>query len=131
MLYVGTSLGQCLRSLLDGEVSYDQVLLIITNTRAPTKEDFIKVVEMYHQDPPKTTYDYSHISWDIVSDLASNLWEDGKIHQPRNFNSSNLYKRHYDLSSDIWIEVSPKSRNTTVAVKDAYEKYKMLDMLTK
>jgi hypothetical protein len=131
MLCIGTSLGRCLRSLLDGEVSYDQVLLIITNTRAPTKEDFIKVVEMYYQDPPRTSYDYSHISWDIVSDLASNLWEDGKIHQPRNFNDSNSYKRHHDLSSDIWIEVSPKSRNTTVAVKEAYEKYKMLDMLTK
>jgi hypothetical protein len=120
-----------MRSLLDGEVSYGEVLLIVTNTRSLTKEDFIEVVSMYYQDPPRTSYNFSHISWDVVSVLASNLWDDGKIHQPRNFNDSNSYKRHRDLSSDIWIEVSPKSRNTTPAVKEAYEKYKMLDVLTK
>jgi hypothetical protein len=37
---------------------------------------------------------------------------------------------HPGLSNDVWIEVSPKSRNTTPAVVQAYEHYKMLDSLT-
>ena len=46
-MYIGTSLGGCLQSLMANEVSIDDVLLIVTRTRAPTFEKFIGVVASY------------------------------------------------------------------------------------
>jgi len=50
MMYVGTSLGRCLRSLLMDEVSVDDVLVIITRTKARDLEQFIFVVKEYYED---------------------------------------------------------------------------------
>lgn len=136
MMYIGTSLGKCLRSILMGEVSEADVLLIITRTMAPDIEKFIVVVKMYYEDGNYTSrnssdYYLSVKPWDEVEALACRLYNSGKIHQPRNFTSLGSQFIHPELSNDIWVEVSPKSRNTTPAVKQAYEHYKMLDNLTK
>jgi len=140
-MYIGTSLGKCLRSILLGEVSEDDILLIITRTMAPNMERFIGVVKQYYDEGNFTAhnpyeYDLSVKSWEEVEALATRLYNGGKIHQPRNFVSLGSQFMgsqfiHPDLSTDTWVEVSPKSRNTTLAVKQAYDKYKMLDALTK
>jgi hypothetical protein len=137
MIYIGTSLGKCLRSLLLGEVDEKDVLVIIARTKAPDLRKFHGVVKKYYDDAEK----YSSVSpgaYDInvkplveVIDLATRLYIDGKIHQPRLFVFGNDYFFHPELAQDIWIELSPKNRNTTPAVKQAYEHYKMLDLLTK
>lgn len=136
MLYIGTSLGKCLRSVLLGEVSEDDILLIVTRTMAPDMERFIEVVKQYYDEGNYTArnpyeYDLSVKPWEEVEALATRLYNGGKIHQPRNFVSLGSQFIHPDLSNDTWVEVSPKSRNTTPAVVEAYEKYKMLDVLTK
>jgi len=135
MMYVGTSLGRCLRSLLMDEVSTVDVLLIITRTRSKDLEQFLFVVKEYYEESGFSSsrpeeYDLAVKPWNIVEDLAIHLYEGGKIHQPRNFVGLDSMFLHPDLSQDIWIEVSPKSRNTTPAVVQAYEHYKLLDSLT-
>jgi len=136
MMYVGTSLGRCLRSILLDEVSEDDVLLIITRTKTPDLAEFIVVVKQYYDEGNYTSrnpssYDLSIKPWEEVEALATCLYLSGKIHQPRNFVSLGDRFIHHGLSNDIWIEVSPKNRNTTPVVVEAYEKYKMLDALTK
>jgi hypothetical protein len=136
MLYIGTSLGKCLRSVLLGEVPEDDILLIVTRTMAPDMERFIDVVKQYYEQGNYTArnpheYDLSVKPWEEVEALATRLYNGGKIHQPRIFVSLGSQFIHPDLSNDTWVEVSPKSRNTTPAVKQAYEQYKMLDALTK
>jgi len=136
MMHIGTSLGRCLRSILLGEVSEDDVLLIITRTKTPDLEGFIEVVKQYYDEGNYTSrdpssYDLSVKPWEEVEVLANRLYSSGKIHQPRNFVSLGDRFIHHGLSNDIWIEVSPKNRNTTPMVVEAYEKYKMLDALTK
>jgi hypothetical protein len=136
MMYVGTSLGRCLRSILLGEVSEDDVLLIITRTMTSDLEQFIVVVRQYYDEGNYTArqpqdYDLSAKPWEEVEALATRLYTSGKIHQPRNFVSLGDQFIHPDLHSDLWVEVSPKNRNTTPMVVEAYEKYKMLDALTK
>jgi hypothetical protein len=135
MMYVGTSLGRCLRSILTGEVSEDDVLLIITRTTSPNLEEFMVVVKQYYDEGNYSSYqpqdyDLSVKPWEEVETLAKRLYTTGRIHQPRNFVSLGDRFIHPDLSSDIWVEVSPKSRNSTPAVVQAYEHYKMLDVLT-
>ena len=135
-MYIGTSLGRCLRSILSSEVSEDDVLLIITRTMTPDLEAFIEVVRQYYDDGNYSSYqpqdyDLSVKSWEEVEALATLLYTSGKIHQPRNFATLGSQFIHPDLSNDLWVEVSPKSRSTTPMVVEAYEKYKMLDALTK
>jgi len=136
MMYVGTSLGRCLRSMLMDEVSEADVLLIITRTKAKDLESFINVVKEYYEDSNYSSrrpedYDLAVKPWNEVEELATLLYKEGKIHQPRNFAVLGGQFIHPDLSKDIWIEVSPKSRNTTPAVVQAYEHYRLLDSLTK
>ena len=136
MMYIGTSLGRCLRSILIGEVSKDDVLLIITRTKAETFEQFIGVVKTYFEDggnftsPRPAEYDIAVKPWHEVEKLATDLYNSGKIHQPRIVASLGSQFIHPELRKDVWVEVSPKNRNTTPAVVQAYEHYKMLDSLT-
>lgn len=135
-MYIGTSLGRCMRSILLGEVSEDDVLLIITRTMTTDLKEFIIVVKQYYNEGNYTSrnphdYQLSVKPWEEVKELAERLYNSGKIHQPRNFASLGNQFIHPELSNDVWIEVSPKNRNTTPVVVEAYEKYKMLDALTK
>ncbi len=135
-MHIGTSLGRCLRSILLGEVSEDDVLLIITRTMTADLEEFIFIVKQYYDEGNYTSrnpqeYDLSVKSWEEVEALATRLYTSGKIHQPRNFATLGSQFIHPDLNNDLWVDVSPKNRNSTPMVVEAYEKYKMLDALTK
>ena len=135
-MYIGTSLGRCLRSILLDEVSEDDVLLLITRTQTKDYEAFLTIVKQYYEDGNWSShrpedYDLAVKPWNEVEELASRLYKSGKIHQPRNFALLGSQFIHPDLSDDVWIEVSPKNRNTTPAVVQAYEQYKLLDSLTK
>ncbi len=143
MMYIGTSLGRCLQSLLLDKVSKDDVLVIITRTKSETLEQFIGVVKQYHESGNFTSsrpaeYDLAVKPWEEVEKLATDLYNDGKIHQPRNFVGLGKSFYHPDLNridwhnkNEIWMEVSPTNRNTTPAVVNAYKEYRMLDELTK
>jgi hypothetical protein len=135
-MYIGTSLGRCLRSILMDEVSEDDVLLLITRTQTKDYEAFLTIVKQYYEDGNWSShrpeeYDLAVKPWHEVEELASRLYKSGKIHQPRNFALLGSQFIHPDLSDDVWVEVSPKNRNTTPAVVQAYEQYKLLDSLTK
>jgi hypothetical protein len=135
-MYIGTSLGRCLRSILMDEVSEDDVLLLITRTQTKDYESFLVIVKQYYEDGNWSSlrpedYDLAVKPWEEVEALASRLYKSGKIHQPRNFALLGSQFIHPDLSDDVWVEVSPKNRNTTPAVVQAYEQYKLLDALTK
>jgi hypothetical protein len=135
-MYIGTSLGRCLRSILLDEVSEDDVLLLITRTQTKDYEAFLTIVKQYYEDGNWSSlrpedYDLAVKPWEEVEALASRLYKSGKVHQPRNFVGLGSQFIHPDLSDDVWVEVAPKSRNTTPAVVQAYEHYKLLDSLTK
>lgn len=136
MMYIGTSLGRCLRSILMDEVSEADVLLIITRTQTKDYDSFLGVVKQYYEDGNWSSlrpedYDLAVKPWEEVEALARTLYKSGKIHQPRNFALLGNQFIHPDLRDDVWVEVSPKNRNTTPAVVQAYEQYKLLDSLTK
>jgi hypothetical protein len=118
------------------EVSEDDVLLLITRTQTKDYEAFLTIVKQYYEDGNWSShrpedYDLAVKPWEEVEALASRLYKSGKIHQPRNFALLGSQFIHPDLSDDVWVEVSPKNRNTTPAVVQAYEQYKLLDSLTK
>lgn len=136
MLYIGTSLGGCLLSLISGEVSEDDVVVIITRTDCPDYDRYINVVKAYHaQGNPFASnpkqYELDDYKLDDLIDLATRLWHNGKIHQPRSFIGNNSYRHPFINGDKLWLHIVPTIDNEHPAVVDAYEKYKMLDILTK
>jgi len=139
MLYIGTSLGRCLLSLMRGEVSEDEVMFIVTRTDCPDYERYINVVDAYHaqgnpyaSDPSQ--YELNDYPLEKVRDLAALLWHSGKIHQPRTFVGNvggRPYRHPVGYRNGIWMQVVPTNQNTNPSVVEAWEKYKMLDELTK
>lgn len=137
MKRIGLSLGGCLTSLMRGEVSEDDVMFIVTRTNCPDFARYITVVETYHShgNPHSSNPEqYELIGYPLekVTDLATRLWNNGKIHQPRVFTDySGTYRHPVEYGDGLWMEVVPSNRNTNPAVIEAYEKYKMLDSLTR
>ena len=136
MMYIGTSLGGCLQSLLAGEVSEDEVMFIVTRTDCPDYEKFVAVVEQYHTygnvgARNSERYEIGDYDLEEVLKLAERLWYRGKIHQPRTFVGSASYNHPFRVGDSLWWQVVPTNSNSTPAVVDAYEKYKMLDVLTR
>lgn len=125
MRYIGTSLGRCLRSILLGEVSSDEVFLISTGTRSTTKEQYLDIVKQYYQER-FGNYDITQWSWKEVEKLAIGLWDNGKIHQPRNFGANPLFPT---TSSLIWFEIIPPEILKEPAAKDLWEKLKVVARL--
>jgi hypothetical protein len=143
MKYIGTSLGGCLLSLMAGEVSEDEVMFIVTRTLCPDYEKYIQVVNQYylegnpHASNP-ASYGLGDYDLTKVVELATRLYFSGRIHQPRVFDHEGRTTGHYfyydhpaKLGYGLWMQVVPTNDNSTPAVVEAYEKYKMLDNLTK
>ena len=142
-MYIGTSLGGCLLSLMANEVSEDQVMFIVTRTLCPDYSTFIQVVEQYYAEGnpyARNPAQYGLGDYDLtnVKDLATRLYYSGKIHQPRVFDDAGRKAGHYypynhpaKLGQGLWMQVVPTNDNSTPAVVEAWEKYKMLDNLTK
>jgi hypothetical protein len=128
---IGTSLGKCIRSLLDKEVDYDDVLFIVANTHAPTPEKLDGVVEEYYYDhsgrPPE--YDFSHHSIDDARILARNLMSDGKLHQPRCAGADTWSRNHH--LQDTWYDIMPSATSQNESVLEAWNAYRMLSELTR
>ena len=143
MMYIGTSLGGCLNSLMANEVSEDEVIFIVTRTLCPDYNALMQVVEQYYAEGTpitRSTYSYSLSEYDLtnVKELATRLYFSGRIHQPRVFSEqgrrdghSYPYNHPARLGQGLWMQVVPTNDNSNPAVVDAYEKYKVLDTLTK
>ena len=142
-MYIGTSLGGCLLSLMNNEVSEDQVMFIVTRTLCPDYKTFIQIVEQYHAEGNPNArnpaqYGLGDYNLTKVTDLATRLYFSGRIHQPRVFDDAGRTAGHYypynhpaKLGQGLWMQVVPTNDNSTPAVVEAWEKYKMLDNLTK
>ena len=73
-----------------------------------------------------------------VKNLATRLYFSGRIHQPRVFDDESRraghsypYNHPAKLGHGLWMQVVPTNDNSTPVVVEAWEKYKMLDNLTK
>ena len=142
-MYIGTSLGGCLKSLMANEVSVEDVMFIVTRTLCPNYDTFMQVVEQYYAEgnPYPRRSSLSELGeYDLtdVKALATRLYFSGRIHQPRVFDSegrksghSYQYNHPARLGQGLWMQVVPTNDNSTPSVVEAYEKYKVLDVLTK
>jgi len=117
------SLSRCVRDIVEGHVDVEDVLLLITRTDFdPTvDEQWDNIWAGYTTINPEW-YDLEH---DDVKSVIMNLWEDGKIHQPRKFGARPRRLPYY------WLEtvVSDEDLEHSPVVKDAWDKFQIVSGL--
>ena len=83
--YVGTSLSKCVISILNGEMNYDNVIGMITNTRIKDEGALCDVVEGYLEGD---MWGYGYWTGfedreDEIWEIVHNMWNNLPFYQPR------------------------------------------------
>ena len=126
---IGLSLSRCMRDVYEGSVEENDVLVIVARTDVDPYND-------KHWEGLWQGYLYGGLSnpeWAGLEDheegmrqLLINLYDDGKIHQPRQFNAHPPRLPYY------WLECSVPDNELLdkPAVKKAWDNYKMIAELS-
>lgn len=121
---IGLSYSRCVRDIIDGVVDINDVLILITRTNFDphNDEEWTSIWEGY-----RTRQGWSNPEWADYPDEAEDrfrsvsieLWETGRMHQPRKFGA------HPSRRPEIWLEaVLPSSElETNPAAKDAWDRF--------
>jgi hypothetical protein len=122
---------------MSGEVSTDDVLVIIARTRAENLDQLLRIVTGYHKEgnawaEVQTNYNkLQEFELSKVLDLVWQLYHSGKIHQPSMVAGHGGFI-HPELNrQELWLEVAPVPTTHHPSVVDAYSKYRMLATLMK
>lgn len=130
---IGLSYSRCILDIVEGRVNIDDVLVVITRTNFnPTvDEQWEGIWEGYAlgglSNPEWGDYDLnSKDDEDKFRSVSCMLYEDGKMHQPRQFGA------HPRRRPEIWLEaVLPNSElATNPAAKAAWDKFQTIASLT-
>lgn len=132
---IGLSYSRCVRDIVDGTVDIDDVLVVITRTDFDPRIDEQWTAIWRGYGGGQTFGDpFSNPEWmnypaedeSRFRDVSIELWESGKLHQPRKFGA------HPRRRSEIWLEaVLPDSElESRPAVKEAWDQFQMLAGLT-
>ena len=130
---IGLSYSRCVRDIVDGVVDIDDVLIVITRTDFDPHNDeqWANIWQGYGGGQNLGSI-WSNPEWagytdeDQFRSVSIELWETGKLHQPRKFGA------HPRRRPEIWLEaVMPSSElATNPAAKAAWEKFQMVAGLT-
>ena len=124
---IGLSYSRCVRDIVDGDVDIADVLVVISRTNFDPNNDeqWKSIWEGYHFDNPEW-YNYGDEDEDRFRSVSIELWETGKLHQPRKFGA------HPSRRPEIWLEaVLPNSElELNPAAKDAWDRFQTVAGLT-
>ena len=128
---IGLSYSRCVRDIVDGVVDIDDVLIVITRTDFDPHNDqeWSSIWNGYHGYNPWSNPEwakYADEDEDRFRSVSIELWETGKLHQPRKFGA------HPARRPEIWLEaVLPSSElANNPAAKSAWDKFQMVAGLT-
>ena len=134
---IGLSYSRCVRDIVDGKVDIDDVLVLITRTDFdPRDADQWQGIWIGYGGGTTNAYlngffSHSNPEWagyedeDQFRSVSKELWDMGKLHQPRKFGAHPHRLPYYwleTLVSDDDLEHSP-------VIKDAWDKFKMVSGL--
>lgn len=135
---IGLSYSRCVRDIVDGKVDINDVLIVIARTDFDPRidEQWQNIWLGYGGGTPDTGgfsgFSRSAPEWAGYTDedqfrgVSIELWESGKLHQPRKFGARPRRR------PEIWLEtVLPDSElESRPAVKDAWDNFQVLAGLT-
>ena len=124
---IGLSFSRCLRDIFEGKVDKDDVLVIIARTDINPHNDnhWNQIWEGY------TTGGLSHPEWAQYKDayiafrkMAIELYDDGKLHQPRQYGAQAKRLPYY------WLECRIPDEDHTPAQQKAWDNYILITGLS-
>jgi hypothetical protein len=135
---IGLSYSRCVRDIVDGVVDINDVLVLITRTDFdPHDDEQWSGIWIGYGGGTTNAYlngffSHSNPEWAGYADeekfrnISIELWETGKLHQPRKFNA------HPTRRPEIWLEaVLPSSElDKNPAAKAAWDKFQTVASLT-
>jgi len=128
---IGLSYSRCVRDIVDGQVSIDNVLVIIARTKFDPNDDlqWQGIWEGYTTPNPWSEPEWVDYGPEREADFRAvtlELWEQGKLHQPRQFGARPASR------TEIWLEaVLPSSElASNPAAKAAWEQFQFVAGLT-
>lgn len=132
---IGLSYSRCVRDIVDGKVSIDDILVIITRTDFDPNNDkqWQGIWDGYHWRNPEwhsgfnpEWADYPDEDEAKFRDVTIDLYDSGRMHQPRKFGA------HPRRLPHIWLETVLPSEDleTNPTLKSAWNKFQTLAQLT-
>ena len=139
---IGFSYSRCVRDIVDGVVDIDDVLIIIARTDFDPRDDEqwqgiwkgygggsggSELRGLFSGSLPEWCK-YGDDMEQQVRDISRQLWNEGKLHQPRKFGA------HPHRSPYIWVDTGPigdEQFRQPEAVQQAWRDYITLASLTK
>lgn len=128
---IGLSYSRCVRDIVEGKVAFDDVLVIIARTDFDPRDDtqWKSIWQGYNAGnllSHAEWYGYEDKDENQFRSVSINLWETGKLHQPRKF-GARVPRLPY-----FWLEVflAESELESRPAVREAYEQFLMLAGLT-
>lgn len=119
---VGFSLGRCIRDIVTGIVDVEDVIVIVAGTRFENQEQLKGIVAEYMW---RDSY-LIGLNEDECQGVASVLYREGKIHQPRNFGTY----RNVMPEECVWADLFPTGGHNDPMVQEAWQAYRSMLGLT-
>jgi hypothetical protein len=130
---IGFSYSRCVRDIVEGNVDIDNVLVIITRTDFDPRidEQWTSIWKGYRMRSGFSNpewMDYPAEDETKFRNISIELWESGKLHQPRKFGA------HPRRSPYVWVDTGPighEQFSQPESVQQAWQNYLMLSALTR
>jgi hypothetical protein len=121
---IGLSLSRCVRDIVEQRVNINDVLVLIARTDFdPTvPEQWDSIWDGYNSYNPE----WHGLEHDAVRTVVMDLWNTGRIHQPRKFGAWPQRR------PEFWLEtvLVDEDLETRPAVKEAWDNFQVLAGLT-
>ena len=124
---IGLSYSRCVRDIVDGKVDIDDVLVLITRTDFDPHDNtqWSDIWHGYHGRSMMSNPEWSQYpdeDEDKFRSVSIELWETGKLHQPRKFGA------HPQRRPEIWLEsvLVQGDLDDNPAAKKAWEKFQTI-----
>lgn len=115
---IGFSLGRCVRDIVNGEVSIDDVAFIITATSIHDREHIDRVIDVYITEPNYLL----GLDYNKCLETAQDLWDSNRLLQPR---KQGLH-RHMQPENAVWVDIFPTALSNNESVKKSWDAYRFM-----
>jgi len=124
---IGLSYSRCIRDIVDARVCIDDILVIISRTNFDPRNDdhWLSIWNGYRDRNGFSVpewYSYEEKDQDLFRSISIDLYETGKLHQPRQFGWNPSRLPYYWLETVLIAEDLDKNP----AVKSAWDNFQLL-----
>jgi hypothetical protein len=119
---IGFSLGRCIRDIVMGKISEDEVAFVITSTCIREIDQLAPVIKDYMS---RDDYLYG-LDEAECQQVAQNLWDKSKLIQPRREG----IHRHKQPANSIWVDIFPTEFSSNQATRKAWDHYRLMLQMT-